>query len=526
MVDRVFTPGSPIEPRPTTDVFGAGPLLVPALLPSQVQQLQAKMAGGGGQPPDGPVSRLGRRIQKAGFNLFAFTDHTALVASGAESAAYTLSTVSGFNGIAASDTADGAALPSKTGSPSMVKLVCNGTQAGAANFFITSAASLNLPTGDDKFGMWVYFSTDITANSTWIQPTLTVGVSTANSFNGDSLDYTFSFNGNQIRQGWNFLVFRCDTSTVPYGMNKQGIGSVPFATGKLNRFRIYFQVPAGQKLTCYFDTLWSNFATKPAVSITFDISGDAAFQANALPALSTYGFKGVVFALPNGGSNDNTLNRLVDYNGTLGSVSSQLVCMNALYAAGWDISNHTLNHTNTSNDGAARTQLLTDAQLQYQIKACTAWQLAHGYKLGEEFYAAPQGRWDSVTIKRLLDWGYKMLRMGQQGINRTRTVYGYDQPGNMGWYGLDSIPTGQLGTYNQWVADIQTLLDYGGDVILGAHSIIPDVGPVDGATACPSATTMYVTQLKMLCAWLKAKQDAGLIVAGVTFTELYYDLVC
>ena len=110
-----------------------------------------------GPTRDTPLAIKGKRITKAGRNVFAFTDHTAFTVSGAEAAAYTLSTVSGYNGIAAGDSVEGVAQGSKTGSTAMVKLVCNGTQAGAANYFITSASSLALTTGDEKFGMWVYF---------------------------------------------------------------------------------------------------------------------------------------------------------------------------------------------------------------------------------------------------------------------------------------------------------------------------------------------------------------------------------
>ena len=490
----------------------------------QVDNLQILASEGGISYREAPIANTCRRIINPGRNLFAFTDHTAFTASGAEAAAYTLSTVSGYNGIAAGDTPDGVAIGSKTGSTAMVKLVCNGTQAGAANYFITSASNLALTTVDEKFGLWVYFSCDITTNSTWM-PSISINVSTANTFNGDAADYTFGFNSNQCRQGWNFLVLKCDNSTHPYGISKSGVGTAKFATTGLNRFRIYMTVPNGKTLTCYFDTLWSNFSTKPAVAITFDIAGEPLFQNYGLSALSEFGFQGVVFILPNGsGANDNTNNRLIDYNTGPISGNAQIACLDALYAAGWDISNHTLNHTNTSNGGSVRTQLLTDAQLQYQVIAGTAWQLGHGYERGKEFYAAPQGAWDTTTILRLQTWGYKLLRMGQQGLNRTRTIYGYDQLGNMGWYGIDGLPGGAVGSYNQWIADIQTLFDYGADVILGAHSVIADVGTVTGATTTPNTVTMYYTQLRMLCQWLKTKVDARQIVVG-SLTDIYYERV-
>jgi peptidoglycan/xylan/chitin deacetylase (PgdA/CDA1 family) len=467
-----------------------------------------------------PVAPNSSRITKAGYNIFAFTDHTAFTASGAEAAAYTLSTVSGFNGIAAGDTPEGVAQGSKTGSTAMVKLVCNGSQAGAANYFITSASNLNLTTGDEKFGMWVYFSTDITTNSSWIQPAINIDVSTANTFNGDAADYTFSFNGNQIRQGWNFLVFKCDATTHPYGVTKSGIGSNLFATNGLKKFRIYVTVPNGKTLTVYFDTLWSNFNAVPAVALGFDTNGDSALLNYTLPALQAYGLRGYVACIGAGGVNDNTNNRATDYNSYINN-SAQLTALSACYAAGWDIANHTLNHTNTSNGGSVRTQLLTDGQLQYQVQGQTVWQLAHGYDRGKEFYCAPQGAWDSTTIYRLQQWGYKIARMGQQHMNNTRTVFGYDQLMNMGWYQIDA-PHALSANYDSWIIHLQTLFDYGADVIIAGHHTIADVGTVTGSSTTGNSLQVYSTSLRMLCAWLKAKHDAGTI-RMVTLSEMYYE---
>lgn len=474
-----------------------------------------------GPTRDTPLAIKGKRITKAGRNVFAFTDHTAFTVSGAEAAAYTLSTVSGYNGIAAGDSVEGVAQGSKTGSTAMVKLVCNGTQAGAANYFITSASSLAKTTGDEKFGLWVYLSTDLTTNSTWVQPTFAINVSTANTFNGDAADYTFSYNGNQMRPGWNFLVFKCDATSHPYGISKSGVGTAKFATTGLNRFRIFVTVAATKTLTLYFDTLWTDFATKPAVVLGFDTNGDSNLLNYTYPALAAYGMKGYIACIGNGGVDDNTNNRLQDYNNYVNN-SSQLISLDTVYAAGWDIINHTLNHTNTSNGGTVRTQLLTDAQLQYQVKAQTAWQLGHGYDKGKEFYAAPQGAWDAITINRLQTWGYKLLRMGQQGMNRTRTVFGYDNPGNMGWYALETPHTGSA-NYDQWIIHLQTLIDYGADILAVAHHTIADVGTVTGSSVTGNSTQVYSTSLRMLCAWLKAKDDAGEITV-MTLSDLYYEL--
>jgi len=442
----------------------------------------------------------------AGLNIYAFNDHTTLAVSGAEAASYTLSTVSGYNGIPATDTDSGVAEGSKTGSDRMVKLVVSG-QAGVANTFLTSAASLNLATLDDRFGIWVFVSCAIAGNSNWQQPTINVNVSANNNFFGDANDYTFSFNGNQIRQGWNFLVLKCSATNHPFGVTKSGVGTVDFSAPavRLNRFRIFMTVPAGRTLTMYFDTLWSNFRTRPRVCIGTDDTGSDHLRRFWEPILRNFGIPPGYVALIAESTDDTT--RLTGGNFNTSITTRQTDNVDHVYAAGWDIVNHGLKHANTSNDTSLRTQLLTDGQLAYQVLGQRFWQLAHGWERGADIWTAPQGRWDSVTIARLREWGFTLARMGAQGWNCTRTVFGYAQPLNMGWISIDAPPVGAANLAN-WQTMIQGAIDYGGDVIIGAHQVIAG-GNADGSSVTGNTLQIFDTGLIALCAWLRQKEDAN-----------------
>lgn len=441
----------------------------------------------------------------AGLNIYAFNDHTTLAVSGAEAASYTLSTVSGYNGIPATDTYTGTTEGSKTGSDRMVKLVVTG-QAGAANTFITSASSLNLTTVDDRLGVWVFVSCALGSNSSWAAPIISFGISSNNNFSADANDYEFGFNANQLRQGWNFLVLKTSATAHPFGVNKAAWGSVDFTSAavKLNRFRFYMTVPAGQTLTMYFDTIWSNFRTRPRVCLGADSSGGTSMRTFWLPILRNFGISGYI-ALSAEVTDDTS--RLTGGNFNTGMYAQQISNIDSLYENGWDVVNHGLKHANTSNGASVRTQLLTDGQLTYQVLGQKYWQLAHGWERGADIWTAPQSRWDPVTIARLRQWGFTVARMGQQGFNNTRTVFGYPQLLNMGWISMDTPVTGVANAQN-WQALVQAAIDYGGDVILGAHDVIAG-GAADGSGVTGNSLQIFDTSLTVFCAWLRQKQEAN-----------------
>ena len=190
-----------------------------------------------GGAPVLPVAPYPRRLTKAGYCLYTNFAAANFTLSGTDSAYWSISTVNGYQGIAASDTVEGVALNSKTGALTMLKVVASGnaSQSGANTFVTLNANSLAAATGDQKFGLWVYLSTDTTTNSNYVNPGFSVNLSTANTFNGDSADYTWTLNSNQLRQGWNFLVFRADASSHPYGVTLSGNGSVPFTSTLFGR---------------------------------------------------------------------------------------------------------------------------------------------------------------------------------------------------------------------------------------------------------------------------------------------------
>jgi hypothetical protein len=450
-----------------------------------------------------PVAQKCNRIVRGGNNFYSFTDHTVLLNTGTENANYVLSTVSGVNGIAYDNSG------SQTGSPTMVKLAVSG-QAGAANNFIASPNNLALTMVDNKFGFWVYYSPD----STWAVPNLHIRLAATNVPNGTT-DWDFSMNINQMRPGWNFLVVIPLNATHPYGITAVN-GSESFAAGAttLNKFDFYLKVTAGQTCTLYFDTAWNNFYTKPAVMLGLDGVNAATLPTYSIPIMAKYGFRGYMMNSAQA-TNDNSIWK--DF--TTRHANTDLA-----YAAGWDICNHTLNHTTTSTGTPPlATSLLTAAQLQYLLTAQTSYQLAMGWDRGKEFYGAPTGSWDNTNVALIKMAGYTMQRNSSVSHqNNTRTQWGYDQPQNMGWISLDNPTQGLTGAYlSNWEANIQPLLDYGGDVWIGWHDVVAGSGNMSAYTN--SVTQIYHDQLDALCAWLAGLQAAGTI-SVMTPTECAYNL--
>jgi len=450
-----------------------------------------------------PLVEKSPRITQGGYNWYSFTDHTSLTKSGAEAANYTLSTVSGVNGIV--DAAPAYTGGSKTGSTALTKLEVSG-QAGAVSTIFTSADNINIATGDGRLGFWVYISPD----STWKTPAINWDFYTATNVEVD-----FASNNQQCREGWNFIVFHTGTvSGHPYGITRNyGVGD--FAVDVLRRFRFYIKVPAGLTLTAYFDTAWSNWRTTPAIAIGMDGSGLTDVTTYWIPKMSAYGYKGYI-SLSATATGDHT--RLANYNVASGTTRTVLA---AIKAAGWDVINHCLNHTNTSD--ASRASAVTEAQLQYQIKAQTAYQLAYGLDKGKEIFSSPQGRWDSMTNSQMQAMGIILNRAGSQGSNNTRTMFGYPNNMLMGWLSIDA-PVSGAASANGLIAKMQAILDYGGDIIIGGHQIIADGGIRDGDSVTGNSLQIYATTFDLILSWISAKATAGECTV-CTLTDMAYSQI-
>jgi peptidoglycan/xylan/chitin deacetylase (PgdA/CDA1 family) len=346
-------------------------------------------------------------------------------------------------------------------------------------------------------------------------PSLNIGISDVNSFPG-STDYDFSVTSNQIRQGWNFIVVSTVASSHPYGIIKTS-GTADFTVSQVKQFRIYLIVPNTKTAIFYFDTAWSNFSQLPAVVIGFDGTGTSDVSNYWTPISREYGYKFycALSAQSTGGHE-----RVQNYSGYVTGSAAQITAMDEFHAAGNDVINHTLNHTNTSD--TSRAQSITDGQLTYQLKAQTAWQLAFGWDRGKELYAAPQGRWDWASMQKMKGWGYTFQRQGSQSVNLHLTPFGYSQNENIGWFSLDAPVSGTACSDN-WIAITQTMLGYGADIVWGGHQIIADSGTVTGTTVTGNSLQIYNTSIRTFLTWLKAQEAAGNLVV-ISMTEMAYGL--
>jgi len=532
-----------------------------------------------GQIRNSPIAAISPRVKGGGTQWYNFKA-SGITLSGTNSSMVTLTDVSGTNGIAYDSSG------SRTGNNSMMKMVCNNaTGSASGNIFLTSAASLNVSVVDGRMGFWIYLSPDSESlfDAFNFDCSSYNGFNFTSDYdfsvNANQIRPGWNFlvlYASPTRTTHPFGISQ-----------NNGSASADFTVSNLQQFRFYLAIPANTSFTMYFDSAFCGWNTTPAVAIGWDGTGLNGTTDVATPwvnSLAAYGWRGYCMLsaqVPttsnfNGYISGTTLTTssgapaigmtlsgpgitvgtsitagsgtswTVSISQTVGSSGSQVAItgqwantryanfsygsypqrdatIQNMYNAGWDICNHTLNHTNTSNSSLAAT--LTNDQLTYQIKTQAAFQIAHGWERGKEIYGAPQGQWDWATNSAMAGMGIIMNRAGDQGLggSATRTIYGYAQLMNMPWLSMDGPPTG-VASANACIATIGMLIAYGGDIILGGHQIIPDSGTVTGSSTTGSNLTLYQTTLNLILAYLQTQVAAGNIAIS-TLSEMAYSLV-
>lgn len=182
--------------------------------------------------------------------------------------------------------------------------------------------------------------------------------------NDVTFNHTFTTTLNNMPLGWNHFI-------VPQGAFTVGAGTPDLAQVKIIDLK-----RGGNTSEDYYNDLQVGLYARPMICITHDDVSDTVVT-RAKPILDTYGFKGSVFVVR-------------DWIGTSNKVTQ--VQVDALYAAGWDVMTHTLDHVTLSGqDLATQTTRITDA---------LAWATSSGYTRNgmNKHIAYPGGAYDDNTV--------------------------------------------------------------------------------------------------------------------------------
>lgn len=202
---------------------------------------------------------------------------------------------------------------------------------------------------------------------------------TTNNWGNDAYK---SIAASELRNGWNYFLFALSDFSID--------GNFTWLS-TINGMKIRIDQVTGQIGSVTWGGLYINHTMKPEIMITFDDGRDQVFT-NAYPIMRDYGIKGTAYI-------NSTLIGSTNY-----MTNAQL---DELYAAGWDISNHTPGHT-----------LLTSVPLitaESAIKGGIDDLLARGYERSAYHIAYPGGGHNDDVVRISHELGNKTGRIAGGG---------------------------------------------------------------------------------------------------------------
>lgn len=365
--------------------------------------------------------------------------------------------------------------------------------------------------------------------------TILVQLST-NTSTGNGL--YFSFNTNQIREGWNFLVFRMRNPSAyvsgsgqeeyhPFGMvaGCYGTGAtVDVVNNDIQRFDVLYTGTGITGTNIYLDSAWTDLDPLPQFVIGFDSSHSSVIN-YGLPAFQERGWKGYVTI--NANYWDGAESRIwYDYRGSFQNHRT-------LYDAGWEVVNHGLQHL-PGDAATPKMGTLTDAgEIAYEVIALNNIQRAQGFLRGAEFYVSPQSSTSRLAEKVIAEAGFKLQRHARKHNNYV-LPWGHENPRHLGAAeigytgggvattlgGVASTVTGTetITKLRRWV---DVMIEYGGSAFPFSH-MIQTSGDDGSGTVTPSANNIMRSTWEMFADYVAEKESAGLCRVVDGFGGFYY----
>lgn len=399
-----------------------------------------------------------------------------------------------------------------------------------ASRIVLSSPATNIitPSLGGKFGLWVYVEYPEGALST--NMSIIVNFSTAPGASNETNAGVFGWTSTALRQGWNFLTFimRNPAAYVPgSGITEtqfNGTAFTAYGTGANNNIKdnnltfISIDINNGLNHKVYFDSIMTDFDSKAQIILGCDAGPN--LNEIAIPKFKSYGWKGYVaitFRVWTSGS------RIVS---NMSSFFSNQV--SGPLAAGWDVINHTLNHTDMTTFSSA-------AELKYEMQGVTAWYAQQGATKGNEFYASPGSKSNALTSKVIQSLGYKLQRNAVHQCNYV-TAWGVDdltEVGSVDWGSATNprmaLITGGVKTdligwqkFSRMKDFVDLCIAYGAAVFPFWHGIttVGDDGSGEGLTG--DNVLMYASAFNKICEYIREQEIAGNIQVCKGMTEFYY----
>ena len=238
---------------------------------------------------------------------------------------------------------------------------------------------------------------------------LRIGTDTANW-----IYYTFQSAANMLVEGWNTLL--CHTSEA-IGVNAAPNGQLSFQTGytvldawyvgagtfdpningaTINYVAVEFLGYGGavgdSRTFAWLEGIYTGGKDKPRFTIGFDIQGAGLDLAKS--TMDKYGLIGYA-AVPTGNGSP--------ANPTYLWSAADVSRMQALYAAGWPIIQHSVSHTSLGT-------FSDDGMLTAEFEACREQLIAIGCPAGADLMATPNGSWSNRLVAVAAKAGIRWMR--------------------------------------------------------------------------------------------------------------------
>lgn len=245
--------------------------------------------------------------------------------------------------------------------------------------------------------------------------------------------------------------------------------------------RVRIQRGASVASEVSFDSLYINRKlTKPRIILGFDDGLDDHYDF-AFPYMAGKNMKGTAYIVS-------------DFIGGAGSMT--LSELQALYAAGWDIANHTKTHPHANG--------MSQGDLETELSTCTTYLTSNGMPRAALHYAAPFGEIPANLTAAMTALGFKTGR--HVTGNPIQTALGLYSP-----YGLPSLVPTSGTTLNQMKAYLDLAIARG----CSAHFCFHDF-PVTATTG----NEVSQANFQAFIDYVATKRDAGLIDV-VTISEWF-----
>lgn len=206
----------------------------------------------------------------------------------------------------------------------------------------------------------------------------------------------------ELSPGWN----RLRRTKAQYTFADTVGSGAPNSWDHITRMEIIVVFADTATPSATFDRFAINTAGRAKVLFTFDDAWYDAFQLG-FPILEARGFKATTWAIA-----DSSAYSDADMVGAGPKVMMSEEDLDQLYAAGWDIGNHSKTHPNNIN-------LLSDAQIRTEYLDTQNWLLSKGWTRGAHHVCYPSGSYNERLIQILKSIGVKTARTVDFGTQPT-----------------------------------------------------------------------------------------------------------